>query len=62
MAQQQALGVLYRVTQREASMLAFIQMFRLLGVVCFALIPLVLLLRRPRRHGADLDVMHTAEI
>ena len=62
MAQQQALAVLYGVTQRQASMLSFIQMFRLLGLVLLALIPLILLLRRPRYHNADLDVMHTAEI
>jgi DHA2 family multidrug resistance protein len=61
MAQQQALAVLYGVTQREASMLSFIQMFRLLGVVCFALIPLIALLRRPHHRGPDLDGIHPAE-
>ena len=62
MAQQQALAVLYGLTQRQASMLSFIQMFRLLGVVLLALIPLILLLHRPRHHSTDLDVMHAAEI
>ena len=33
--------------QRQASMLTFIDMFRLLGVIFIVLIPLVFLMRRP---------------
>jgi DHA2 family multidrug resistance protein len=62
MAQQQALAVLYGLTQREASMLSFIQLFRILGLVCFAMVPLIVLLRRPSHHARDLDGMHAAEL
>jgi DHA2 family multidrug resistance protein len=47
-AQQQALMGLYGITSREASALTFIQIFRLLGVVCLAMLPLILILRRPQ--------------
>jgi DHA2 family multidrug resistance protein len=46
-AQQQALAALYGVTMRQASMLSFVQIFRLLGVLCLVMLPLVLILRRP---------------
>jgi MFS transporter, DHA2 family, multidrug resistance protein len=47
-AQQQALAGLYGITARQASALTFIQIFRLLGLVCLAMLPLILILRRPR--------------
>jgi DHA2 family multidrug resistance protein len=46
-AQQQALAGLYGMTAREASALTFIQIFRLLGLVCLAMLPLIFILRRP---------------
>jgi DHA2 family multidrug resistance protein len=55
-AQQQALAAIYGMTMQQASMLSFIQIFRLLGIVCLVLLPLILLLRRPR-HGAAVHVM-----
>jgi MFS transporter, DHA2 family, multidrug resistance protein len=36
------------LVQRQASMLAFIDLFRLLGVIFFVMIPLVFIMRRPR--------------
>jgi hypothetical protein len=35
------------VVQRQASMVAFVEMFQWLGIVFLVLIPLVLLMRRP---------------
>jgi MFS transporter, DHA2 family, multidrug resistance protein len=50
-AREQALAALYGMTMREASMQSFLELFQLLGVVCLALLPLVLILRRPRPTG-----------
>jgi len=44
----QAQGMIYGTVQRQAVMLAFIDNFKLLGVVFFAVIPVLLLLKRPR--------------
>lgn len=43
-----ALAVLDRTTQGQATLLAFEQLFRLVGVVILAIIPLVFLLRKPK--------------
>jgi len=44
------LAALNGAVQRQASMLAFIDSFRLLGIVFIVLIPLVFLMRRPKGH------------
>lgn len=44
----QALGVLYRMVQRQANMLAFIDAFWLVGVVGLMAIPFVLLIKKSR--------------
>jgi hypothetical protein len=38
--------------QRQAAMVSFVGLFQLLGIVFFALLPLVLLMKRPRRGAA----------
>jgi MFS transporter, DHA2 family, multidrug resistance protein len=43
-----ALAILSRMVQQQASMLAFIDMFRLLGVLFLVMIPLVFIMRRPK--------------
>ena len=43
-----AIAVLSRMVQQQASMLAFIDMFRLLGVLFLVMIPLVFIMRRPK--------------
>jgi MFS transporter, DHA2 family, multidrug resistance protein len=43
-----ATGMIYSTVQRQAAMLAFIDNFKMLGVVFFAVIPVLLLLRRPK--------------
>ena len=44
----QAHAMVYNTIQRQAVMLAFIDNFKLLGVVFFAVIPVLLLMRKPR--------------
>ena len=48
-AQTSALAAMSGMVQRQASMLAFIDLFRLLGVIFLVMIPLVFVMRRP--HG-----------
>ena len=60
-AQQQALASIYGLTMRQASMLSFIQIFRLLGVLCLIMLPLVLIMRRPRHSGGGRTVHAVAE-
>jgi DHA2 family multidrug resistance protein len=45
-----AQGLLYGMVQRQATMLAFLDDFWLLGVACLVIIPLMLLLRSGRLH------------
>jgi DHA2 family multidrug resistance protein len=44
----QAQGMIYGTIQRQAVMLAFIDNFKMLGVVFFAVIPVLLLMKKPR--------------
>ena len=43
-----AYAALFGMVQRQATMVSFVGIFQLLGVVFFALIPLVLLMKRPK--------------
>ena len=47
-ASAQAHGIIYNTIQRQAVMLAFIDDFKMLGVVFLAVIPILLLMRKPR--------------
>ena len=47
-ATQQAQTMIYNTVQRQAAMMAFIDNFKMLGVVFFAVIPVLLLMRKPR--------------
>ena len=47
-ATNQAYVALYGMIQRQASMVAFVNIFRLLGFLFLVLIPLVLIMRRPK--------------
>jgi DHA2 family multidrug resistance protein len=53
-ATQQAYGAVFGAVARQASMLAFLETFRTLGLVFLVLLPLLFLMRRPsgRRGGA----------
>jgi DHA2 family multidrug resistance protein len=48
----QAQGLLYGELQRQSAMLAFIDVYWLLGFVCLAMIPLMFIMRRPHRDTA----------
>ena len=48
---QRAYAAIYGMVQRQASMVSFVTIFRLLGLVFIVLIPLVLLMKRPPRRG-----------
>src|SRR5262249_33208776 len=55
-ATSQAQGVIYSTVQRQAAMLAFIDDFKMLGVVFFAVIPALLLLRKPKTPSGGVAV------
>jgi DHA2 family multidrug resistance protein len=44
-------AALFGMVQRQATMVSFVGIFQLLGVLFVAMIPLVLLMKRPRRGG-----------
>ena len=44
----QSHGMIYNMVQRQAAMLAFLDNFKFLGIVFFAVIPVLLLMRKPR--------------
>ena len=47
-ANAQAHGMLYSMISRQAAMLAFVDNYKMLGVVIFAAIPILMLLRKPK--------------
>jgi MFS transporter, DHA2 family, multidrug resistance protein len=47
-ATQRAYAAAFGVVQRQASMLSFVDLFRGLGIIFVCLVPLVLLMKRPR--------------
>jgi DHA2 family multidrug resistance protein len=51
-ASTQAHGLLYGLVQRQSAMLAFVDVFWLLGITFLAMIPLLLLMKRTRPHAA----------
>jgi DHA2 family multidrug resistance protein len=51
-ATSRAYAALEGIIQRQAAMVSFVGLFQLLGIIFFALLPLVLLMKRPRRGAA----------
>src|SRR5262245_65686285 len=51
-ATSRATAAMFGLVQRQATMVAFVGIFQLLGVIFVSLIPLVLLMRRPKRAAA----------
>jgi Major Facilitator Superfamily/Biotin-lipoyl like len=47
-AHHQAYGVIYSILQQQAALLAYVDMFRILAMVCLVCIPAVLLFRKPQ--------------
>jgi DHA2 family multidrug resistance protein len=52
----QAKGMVYNLVQRQSAMLAFIDNFKMLGVVFLAVIPVLLMMRKPRVPAGDVPV------
>jgi MFS transporter, DHA2 family, multidrug resistance protein len=50
-ASAQAHGMIYNTIQRQAVMLAFLDNFKMLGIVFFAVIPVLVLMKKPKVHG-----------
>jgi DHA2 family multidrug resistance protein len=48
-ATQRAYAAMFGAVQQQASMVSFVGLFQLLGFMFLALVPLVLLMKRPRR-------------
>jgi DHA2 family multidrug resistance protein len=51
-----AQGMVYGIIQRQAAMLSFLDDFKLLGVIFFAIIPIFFLLKRPKMSGGNVPV------
>ncbi|HTZ31823.1 MAG TPA: DHA2 family efflux MFS transporter permease subunit [Methylomirabilota bacterium] len=51
-----AQGMVYGIIQRQAAMLSFLDDFKLLGVVFFAIIPIFFLMKRPKMGGGNVPV------
>jgi len=57
-ATKQAYGAIYGMVQQQASILAFLHSFRLLGFMFLAVMPLILLMRAPRHKAGPGAGMH----
>lgn len=55
-AASQAHAMIFGNIQRQAAMLAFLDDFKMLGIVFFAVIPVLLLLKRPKMRGGSVPV------
>jgi DHA2 family multidrug resistance protein len=51
-ATNRAYAAIFGLVQRQATMVSFVGIFQLLGVLFVALIPLVLLMKRPKSGGS----------
>ena len=51
-ATERAYAALFGMVQRQAAMVSFVSLFELLGIMFIALVPLVLLMKRPRTGSA----------
>jgi DHA2 family multidrug resistance protein len=48
--------MIYNTVQRQAAMMAFIDNFKMLGVVFFAVIPILLMMKKPRARAGAVPV------
>jgi len=52
----QAHGMVMGMVQRQAAMMAFLDNFKLLGIIFFAVMPIMVLLKRPKMQGGAIPV------
>jgi DHA2 family multidrug resistance protein len=57
-ATQRAYAALFGTVQQQAAMVSFVQLFRLLGGIFLLLLPLILLMKRPRSGGGPAAGAH----
>ena len=57
-AQKQVLGITYMNVVKQATLMSFIDCFRILGIAMIVLIPVVFIMRRPPRHHGPAPDMH----
>ncbi len=55
-ASAQAHGMVLGLVQRQAAMMAFLDNFKLLGIIFFAVIPVMVLMKRPKMRGGPVPV------
>ncbi len=55
-ATQQAYGAIWGMVQQQASMVSFVQAFRLLGFIFVIVVPLIFIMRRPKHAGSGMAV------
>ncbi|HEY6944887.1 MAG TPA: DHA2 family efflux MFS transporter permease subunit [Candidatus Acidoferrum sp.] len=55
-ASAQAHAMVYGTIERQAAMLAFLDDFKMLGLVFLAVIPILLLMRKPKLHGGPVSM------
>jgi DHA2 family multidrug resistance protein len=55
-ATQQAYGAIWGMVQQQASMVSFVQAFRLLGFIFVIVVPLIFIMRKPKKAGAGVPV------
>lgn len=51
-----AQGMVYGLVQKQAAMMAFLDNFKILGIVFFAVIPILLLMKKPKAHAGSVPV------
>ena len=51
-AHDQAFGLIYQTLQQQASLWSYVDLFRMLVIVCLLCVPLVFLFKKPRRASA----------
>jgi DHA2 family multidrug resistance protein len=56
LASDRAHGIIYNTVQRQSAMLGFIDNFKMLGVIFLAVIPVLLLLKKPKTAGGSVPV------
>src|SRR5271165_3289783 len=55
-ATSQAHGMVMNVVQRQATMMAFLDNFKLLGIIFFAVIPVMVMMKKPRMRAGEIPV------
>jgi DHA2 family multidrug resistance protein len=55
-ASSQAHGMIYNTIERQAAMLAFLDNFKMLGIVFFAVIPILVLMKKPKAAAGGVPV------